>query len=409
MKKILFAVASFVLLLSSCTNDEIMDIKKDVIEIYPTIGATTRVGAAETTAATLDEFSIKAYTTSTSTPASTLYFKEEVNKISGVWEPDNTHFWPDAELDFYAVSPKNVVLSEVGTDKKQQIVDYVVTGDVDLLYAAKSNVARPANGAPVTLNFRHALSELIFRATSANERLGVSVNGVKVANIYSKATLDMTLNDRFTDTDSNLQGSDVQTEVDTRWAMWGTPSVLTTYEATTNNNVDVRSRSASNGGPMYLTKFLTGDEEQGGTLAGLFVLPQTVQYWDPTAAWETEQTTKNYAYFIISCKVWNITGDSEIDANPVYLWGSATTYKDIAVPVVVPDSDPNTVDTYLWKQGKKYEYIFNFSLGAGFVPPVPGEESEPILAPIEVSVTVDNFQVGNESEQDTTIYPDLSN
>jgi hypothetical protein len=93
-----------------------------------------------------------------------------------------------------------------------------------------------------------------------------------------------------------------------------------------------------------------------------------------------------------------------IDDDPVYLWGDADTFKEIAVPIVVPtyttdgEGHPVVKDTFTWQQGTKYIYTFNFSKGAGYVPPtVPDTEhpGSPVLVPIKVSVTVDEFQTGN--------------
>ena len=145
--------------------------------------------------------------------------------------------------------------------------------------------------------------------------------------------------------------------------------------------------------------------ESPETVKGLYVIPQELNYWDPTTDTTTTSITTNKAYFIISCKVWSING-SDI----TYLWGTESSYADIAVPVVVPTVDgEGNIDKsskFEWKQGTKYAYTFNFSNGAGYVPPTEGGSGnggDPVLVPITISLTVDEFVEGDAFNIDTNL------
>ena len=78
---------------------------------------------------------------------------------------------------------------------------------------------------------------------------------------------------------------------------------------------------------------------------------------------------------MIKCKIRNVAGD-EVADDDVYLWGTASEAKELAIPV-----------SLTWKQGVKYIYTFVFGEGIGGYDP----EGEEVLVPITFSVTVDDF------------------
>lgn len=377
------------LALVACTNDEVIEESRDAIVLSASTDAITRAGAVATNNNNFTEFKTWAFTTTDGT----LYLQEKVKKnAQGTWSFEDTHFWPDEALDFYGVSPATTNATITGTSQK--IDNYVVDGSTDLLYGVRTNQTREnlmttdGKTQSVYMNFRHALAQLIFRGATTNDNLGVKIAGVKLAKAYTQG--DFTF---ATSNTGNQAATDTQadTETDNSWGSWANQETLTDgIEANVEGKILLNS---GNNSASYITKHEIDVEKKVCKLEGLFVLPQELQYWNPTTDTDAANIITNKAYFIISCKVWNITGDEEVDKSPVYLWGSANEYKDVAVPVVIPDDDATTDDTFTWKQGKKYVYTFNFSQGAGYIPPTGGEDSgEPVIVPISIGVSVDDFQ-----------------
>lgn len=124
----------------------------------------------------------------------------------------------------------------------------------------------------------------------------------------------------------------------------------------------------------------------------MYLLPQGFQAstgsaTDLTKVWSGsgKPTEAGGAYFLVKTKIWNVAagdGKRTDDANNIVLWG-ATDGKDIAVPM---PADTN------WEPGKRYVYTFRFTTdGNGGTNPSTGE---PVLIPIKLDVTVDDFVNG---------------
>ena len=112
----------------------------------------------------------------------------------------------------------------------------------------------------------------------------------------------------------------------------------------------------------------------------MYLIPQTVpDRWDGTVPNPLPTPPSTFltgkAYFEITAKIWNVAGSTVDTDNDVVLHDGA-----IAVPI--PESTT-------WQDGLRYVYTFNFtSYGTGGVDPSTGD---PVLAPITLSVTVDDF------------------
>ena len=122
----------------------------------------------------------------------------------------------------------------------------------------------------------------------------------------------------------------------------------------------------------------------------LFLMPQELKPWNIDA----DKTNENGgSYFVINCKIYNKAGDDE-----VLLWPSEDNYAYVAIPT----SD------ITWEQGKKYVYTFTFGNGGGYVPPVdpedpdkePEDGGDPVLVPVDFTVTVDDFEDGKPQDID---------
>ena len=121
----------------------------------------------------------------------------DVRKQGNVWSYGDTKFWPETDVDFYSYSPTDTkngnVDITVNGDKK--ITGYEVPGDEDLLYALNlaEKKAEHEGKQPVTVNFRHALSQIVFRIKNTSSNLTVFVDAVKVEGIEKQGTFSCRL------------------------------------------------------------------------------------------------------------------------------------------------------------------------------------------------------------------------
>lgn len=426
MKKKIFLVALSALALTACTNDEMIEEKQNEIKFAVTTEATTRAGAVATTTNTIDNFKVWAYTSYIAGTSGSwsqdkdIYIKgNKVTKNSnGNWEFEGgSYFWPNSSLNFYAFSPTTYLDN---TTLVEEYDAYQITcqtdGNNDLLYATNRYNTLHINRDVVPLNFHHAFAQLIFTATNTNQHLGVEISKIEVAQMYTKGKLNI---QTYYSTTPNLDEDNNSTDIDNSYSEWGTwenQNTIGTLAATLQipenaTGINVATRDGGNEHKnriVWLTaNTLTSNDPNHGDDAhtdnkGLYVLPQTLKYWNPSEAWDAT-STDNKAYFIIYCKVWNKPElTTAADENAIYLWGDKDTYAAVAVPVVVPttttdaDGNTSTTNTFTWKQGTKYRYNFDFKKGVGYVPPTDEDNpGEPVLVPIQVSITVDEFQSAN--------------
>lgn len=362
-KKVLFAALS-ALALTACVDDE-------TIEMNPGNALVFRASTENSTRSTiatsnsLNGFNVWAYHQNGADPNVTTEYmvEQEVTKNdNGQWTYNPTRFWPESgTIDFYSVSPTDVTTSI--TEDAQKIEDYTVNADIsqqaDLLYAVNKGCSKETNGETgVQLNFRHALSQIVFKAKNTNTALEVDIQSVKVTNVISKGTFTYpTLT-----TTPQLTGTDNDTETDGTWGKWTLGSDLTTYTAGVTEKTSITSTAVD------LTTAGSGE---------LLLLPQTLTAWNPSKG-----AAGSGSRFLISCKVWNVSGDDKI-----LLWPNTDTYSEVAVPI-----------SATWKQGKKYTYTFVFGDGIGYTP-----EGEVISIPINFDVTVDNFQEGSNTDMDMEV------
>lgn len=359
MKRTLLMAAMAAAALVSCSKNEVLEIQQDEIKFNVAASNATRAGVVATTTNSIADFRVFGWAVT----SGKLYMDETYTRTSpsAQWTALNTnHYWPVENLDFYAVSPSTT--TGVAVDGKT-ITDYVADGSTDLLYSVKMGQSKSTP--TVSLNFRHALSQIVFKAKNTNEKLGVRIRGVKVVNVYSKNTLDLT--HATSNTDENLvSDTGATTEVSGKWGTWGTASEPKTYEAEVAEEVDLSPTDDE----VQLTAVSSGKDQ------GLLLMPQNLTPWNPDAA------AISGSYFLITCKIWNKVTSSSTEDESIYLHGDASTYGTVAIP---------TTDI-IWKQGTKYIYTFIFGEGAGYEEPDGTNPSDPILVPIKLSVTVDEFQ-----------------
>lgn len=359
MKKILFS-AALALVFVSCSRDEVVEINRDGDEIRFGVvtDAATRAADAYCNNNLPGAFNVWAKYNN-----ATYIDGDLIQKDGSAWvNKTGVRYWPKTgNVTFYA--QVNAGTAFRWNDGAPTIKDYTVDTDVtkqnDLLYAVKSQ-GRSDN--PVTLNFRHALSQIVFQARNTNANLYVEIKGVTICKLGNVNTFTY----NSADTDKNIvnhTGTTGTIDYDESWGTWKPLNGGTTNYPVEFTPVPV----PGNNDVRYLTKT---DKEFSSN--AMLLLPQTTTAWVPATDNGTPDK-QDGTYFLVDCKICNVAGASYAPSDVVLWEGPA------AIPVA-----------FKWEQGKKYIYTFVFGDGNGGYDPNP-DDPTPVLIPITFEVTVDDF------------------
>lgn len=266
------------------------------------------------------------------------------DNVKSVWKyanPSDLRYWPDSQLDFYAVSPGTVHEDLVGycnwkINKVKQTITYISFDEysassthqnLDVMYAVAKGKTK-ANG-KVNLAFKHILSQVLFKAKTNDDKLEVQINGIKFHNFQTGGTFTIPAGEPQI-TDWSQTGS---VKFNLTVGMNGTATV-------TNTGTDVFTK------PM------------------LFV-PQTLTAWTPNTESRTDADNANptHSYLAISCR---------IKQNNSYLFGK-NDYETLYVPF-----------SATWEPGKRYVYTLIF--GGGY-----DKDDKPILTQINFTASADDW------------------
>lgn len=355
MKKSLFIMALGAIALTSCSQDEVLEVKQDAIEFSAFTDNASR--ADDDVKTDVDVFKVWAYNDNDAAgteETDKIYIDgETATKTGSVWTLPNGYYWPYGTTDFYCVAS---TVDFVIDANRKMTTDYSVLSDHsdDLLYAVMEDVVKPATMAPLALNFRHALSMIKFKVASMGTYgLKATVKSVKLINVaqsgkYTLPEVDTTTpltTPELGDYDTNHNDTDASAVDTGSRGTWALNPATATYEW----NITDLTADASAG----------TDAVSAESSDTYFVMPQTI----------TDGQAKDGdwigAYFLIDCVVWK---------NGVRLHEGG-----VAIPA--------TTD---FAQGYKYIYTLNFGKGAGYQ---PGTD-DPVLFPIEFNITIDKFQAG---------------
>lgn len=321
---------------------------------------------------------------------------DHVTGSNGNWtNTSGTRYWPETPVDFYAHVNGgtwykwSVDGAGKATAKFENFaVNGTVADQVDLLYAVKTNQSK-TNG-PVNLNFRHALSQIVFQAKNTNANLYVEIAGVSVANVGGTNTFTFPSDNtdkNIVDHDENADGVYEDGEFGsipdgTNWGTWKALTSGTEKYAVTFGEKPVRGNNTL---VSLTTANETGKEYNSNAM---LLLPQKTIAWDPEASPLPGAAENTGSYLLVDCAIFNVAGTDYAEGNDVCLWGepqgSGWTTKELAIPVA-----------FDWEQGKKYVYTLVFGEGNGGYNPDPEdpdpEDPDPVLVPITFEITVDDF------------------
>lgn len=383
MKKSLLFVAMAATAFASCTRDEIIDLKQDEINFSVVADNQTRASEVYCANKLMDAFNV--YGTYTAGTTTSWYMKnDEIRFENGKWvNKTATRYWSDETHDFYAAV--NGTMTIAATPAPPTVVDFVpattVKDQKDLLYAVATGQKKVNE--QVALNFRHALSQIEFRAKNTNAQLYVVINGVSVGQTPSKGTFTFpsaSTKDNFVDHEQKNTHNYTTGSWELATAVVEDYTVETDAIAVAGNNtlvsLTLSNDTDDNNRDFSKSMLLLPTSSTGGTTA-----------WTPAGG----QTEYDGTYLAVNCKIYNVAGTA-------YAEGDVLLHEGWAVMPV----------SFNWEPGKKYIYTFIFGEGDGGYDggkdpdptpdpePDPNPEPDPVLTPISYTVTVDDFQYGAE-------------
>lgn len=395
MKKSLFIVALGAMVLTSCAQDEVIQVNQDAVSF--SVVAENAGRGAVTTTDNIDNFMVKAFNVDASGFNTTVFMNNmEVYRVkdSGTWSDwtyNSTKFWPTSgAINFYSYSPadlnekdfatvtinptqgSNGSTSNLGAQTIQYTVPTKCSEQIDVLYALNTGMSKANKN--VAVNFRHALSQIVFHAKNIKEDLIVEIEGVRVVNVKYSGTLTWpavaTTVQTALDANGDLVDNGTDTETSDSWGTWALGATTESFAA------DMLNTSATLNGVVAKTL--------SKTTSPLLLMPQTLA---PATIVDNKMNFDG-AYFAINCKIWSV----ENGVNTL-LWPATDTYAEVAIPVSSPDKKAGEP---VWKQGRRYVYTFVFGEGAGYIGEGQDNEGEPVLVPVTFTVTVDQFQTAKE-------------
>lgn len=257
-------------------------------------------------------------------------------------DPDKVAYWPTAgDVDFYAVSPAITddlvhhgfaydMTSAAKTISYTTVDEYNTAGtNHDVMYAVTKGRNKENNGTmAVQMNFKHILSQVVFKAKTKQSTLTVDVKNIKIHNFVHGGTFKLP-------TDEPAMSD---------WSL--SPAAAGAYTVKLNAaNVVVTNNTAVDLSDMN---------------SPLMMIPQQLTKWSTsagTAVSKLEADNAKECYLEIAMK---------LKQNDSYIIGSATGYTTVYVPF-----DNGTG----WEPGKRYIYTLIF--GGGY-----DDQGKPILSPI---------------------------
>ncbi len=381
MKRFFFG-AFGLLALASCSNDELTSVNRDGDEIAFSVVTNSATRAADVYCNNNKPSGFEVWATydgATYIDGDQITYNENNSK----WvNTSGTRYWPDGEVSFFAHVNAGDAFN--WNEGQPTIEDFTVVTDVanqqDLLYAVKT--ASKGTDGKAELNFRHALSQIVFQAKNTNPNLYVEISGVSVCKVNNQGTFTYPTDDT-SDKVGEHNGSGSIDYDSQNWGTWST-SGTQNYDVTFNPVV-------LNGNKTATAVPLTNTNETVKAYDNvMLLLPQETTAWDVNSdEAKGKPADQNGTYFLVKCQIYNVAGTTVDKDNDVCLWGKNGA-EDVAIPVALN-----------WEQGKKYIYTFVFGDGNGGYDPDPDDpdpDPTPVLVPITFEVTVDDFEPATEED-----------
>lgn len=288
---------------------------------------------------------------------------------NGKWDYDDANdlrYWPTEALDFYAFNPgtvsedmmMNYMWEASGTVQKISytcIDEYGAnTGhaNYDVMYAMAKGQTKDMNNGIVKFNFKHILSQVVFKAKTQYDNMQVDINMIKIHNV--KMGGFFTLPATADGTGSWSDPADLPSEV----------SGLGKFTVVKDVNITVKSNTIAT---------------DISTTTPMLNRPQELTAWkvsETATKSKLEADNAKQCYLEIACK---------IRQSGAYLLGSASEYKTIYVPFG---------DT--WVAGKRHIYTLIF--GGGY-----NDQGEAVLNPIQFDAETTDWGNADKADKDVNV------
>lgn len=370
--------AIFGTLLMGCSDEEIANVETSSRNA---IGFNVLSNAAETRATPTTNTNLKNtdFDVSAFTADGTAFmgkndteFEHDGVKIvykNGKWDYDDANdlrYWPTEALDFYAFNPgtvsedmmMNYMWEAFGTVQKISytcIDEYGAnTGhaNYDVMYAMAKGQTKDMNNGIVKFNFKHILSQVVFKAKTQYDNMQVDINMIKIHNV--KMGGFFTLPATADGTGSWSDPADLPSEV----------SGLGKFTVVKDVNITVKSNTIAT---------------DISTTTPMLNRPQELTAWkvsETATKSKLEADNAKQCYLEIACK---------IRQSGAYLLGSASEYKTIYVPFG---------DT--WVAGKRHIYTLIF--GGGY-----NDQGEAVLNPIQFDAETTDWGNADKADKDVNV------
>ena len=368
--------AIFGVLLMSCSEEEIANVETSSRNA---IGFNVLSNAAETRATPttntnlkntdFDVFAFTADGTAFMGKNDTEFEHDGVKIVykNGKWDYDDANdlrYWPTEALDFYAFNPGTVsedmmifysweVTKDVQKIRYSCIDEYGAGthANYDVMYAIAKDRTKDMNNGVVKFNFKHILSQVVFKAKTEYDNMQVDINMIKIYNVKIGGVFTLPAAADVTGNWSDLDGLPSEA------------SGLGTFTVVQNTNITVKGNDP-------VTNITTDTP--------MLNIPQKLTAWKVSGASKTKEQADNakQCYLEIACR---------IRQNGAYLLGSADNYGTIYVPFG---------DT--WEQGKRHIYTLIF--GGGYT-----DQGEAVLNPIQFGAETTEW--GDVDNKDVNVQP----
>ena len=280
---------------------------------------------------------------------------------NGKWDYDNAsdlRYWPTEALDFYAFNPGTVSEDMMAfysweATKDVQKISYTCMDEYgagthanyDVMYAMAKGQTKDMNNGIVKFNFKHILSQVVFKAKTQYDNMQVDIDVIKIHNFKFAGAFTLPA---AADGTGSWSSSDL-----------AFPHAFTVVK---NANITVNSNTEA-------TDITTN--------APMLNIPQELTAWTVSGASKTKKGADDakQCYLEIACK---------IRQSGAYLLGSASEYKTIYVPFG---------DT--WEQGKRHIYTLIF--GGGY-----DDQGEAVLNPIQFDAETTGWV---DADKDVNVQP----
>ena len=361
MKKFLILAAAAIVAMAACTRTEVIESAKDQNAINFNAFFHKATKANLTTASNITAFEVTAMLDGAS------YFNDvAVTRNDAAWTYSPIQYWPaTGTLDFFAWAPTatgtgitkvayNDFVVAPAQDAASQY-DFVVARTQGSRNAESGNSAKTG----VTINFRHAMSQIDVKVYNANKNLQYDIYGWKVCGV---------------DVDGEYLLNDASTD--------GTGKIA--YANWTNNTGNFTGCFLDDFSKF--NKINTSDNEEAtdaDNITGattMILVPQTGSTAASKYSAATAGAAMNGSYIAIDMEIKNATDGTTVAARQWCCW-----------PVA-----------YSWNPGYKYTYIIDLSQG-GYVEtndgktetsPKAGDDLDKVLdgaAIVFATVTVDDW------------------